>query len=314
MLIVDAQVHIWGTGLPTNPAHRQITSFLAEDLLKEMDEAGVDAALIHPPGWDPNSNQLAIEAARQHPNRLSILGNFPLDRPESRGLVPGWKQNPGMLGLRFSFQGASQENWPTDGTMDWLWPAVAEAGIPVALMASGLSARGRADCGASPRRATDRRPLGAHPRRPGRSRMGQPARPAGLGEAPQRGHQGDRRPQLLQRPIPLQQYPRLPAPDLRRLWPGPNVLGHRHHPYALFLAAMRHHVHRRIALALRRRQGTDNGPRPLQLDRVGPSRLRNYLKAQCGTQQTRYSTQPVIPAKAGIYRHPATHPTIPRTG
>ena len=67
MLIVDAQVHIWGTGLPTNPAHRQITSFLAEDLLKEMDEAGVDAAVIHPPGWDPNSNQLAIEAARQHP-------------------------------------------------------------------------------------------------------------------------------------------------------------------------------------------------------------------------------------------------------
>ena len=43
-----------------------------------------------------------------------------------------------MLGLRFSFQGAGQENWPTDGTMDWLWPAAAEAGIPVALMASGF--------------------------------------------------------------------------------------------------------------------------------------------------------------------------------
>ena len=76
MLIVDAQVHIWGAGLPTNPAHRQITSFTADDLLKEMDEAGVDASVIHPPGWDPNSNQLAIEAASQHPNRLSILGNF----------------------------------------------------------------------------------------------------------------------------------------------------------------------------------------------------------------------------------------------
>jgi predicted TIM-barrel fold metal-dependent hydrolase len=136
MLIVDAQVHIWGTGLPTNPAHRQITSFSADDLLKEMDEAGVDAAVIHPPGWDPNSNELAVEAARQHPDRLSILGNFPLDRPESRGLVDGWKQQPGMLGLRFSFQGPDQQNWATDGTMDWLWPAVARAGIPVALMAA----------------------------------------------------------------------------------------------------------------------------------------------------------------------------------
>ena len=61
MLIVDAQVHIWATGIPTNPAHRQISSFSADDLLKEMDEAGVDAAVIHPPGWDPNASELALQ-------------------------------------------------------------------------------------------------------------------------------------------------------------------------------------------------------------------------------------------------------------
>ena len=93
MLIVDAQVHIWANNKPTNPGHRQIATFSKDDLLKEMDEAGVDAAVIHPPGWDPNSNELAIEAARQHPNRLSILGNFPLDRPESRAL-DRWLEEP----------------------------------------------------------------------------------------------------------------------------------------------------------------------------------------------------------------------------
>ena len=130
MLIVDAQVHLWGKGLPTNAAHRQITSFTADDLLKEMDEAGVDAAVIHPPGWDPDSGVLAIEAARQHPNRLSILGNSPLDRAESRSLVDGWQQQPGMLGLRFTFQQPHQQSWPTDGTMDWLWPAAPAPGCP----------------------------------------------------------------------------------------------------------------------------------------------------------------------------------------
>ena len=135
MLTVDAQVHIWGQGLPSNPAHRQISSFSHDDLLQEMDEAGVDAAVIHPPGWDPNSNALAVEAARQHPNRLAILGNFPLDRPESRELVDTWKQQPGMLGLRFTFLQPHQRTWPTDGTMDWLWPAAERAGIPVALAA-----------------------------------------------------------------------------------------------------------------------------------------------------------------------------------
>jgi predicted TIM-barrel fold metal-dependent hydrolase len=138
MLIVDAQVHIWGQGLPTNPAHRQITSFSKDDLLQEMDEAGVDAAVIHPPGWDPHANELAVEAARQHPNRLAILGNFPLDRPESRDLIDGWKQQPGMLGLRFTFNQPHQRTWPTDGTLDWLWPEAERVGLAVALAAANF--------------------------------------------------------------------------------------------------------------------------------------------------------------------------------
>src|SRR5215471_5460956 len=62
MLIVDAQIHIWTGHKPANPNHRQILDFTAEDVLKEMDAAGVNAAVIHPPGWDPNSNTLAVEA------------------------------------------------------------------------------------------------------------------------------------------------------------------------------------------------------------------------------------------------------------
>ena len=63
MLIVDAQIHIWKSSKP-NPNHRQIADYSADDALKEMDEAGVTAAVIHPPGWDPNANALAVEAAR----------------------------------------------------------------------------------------------------------------------------------------------------------------------------------------------------------------------------------------------------------
>jgi len=99
MLVVDAQIHIWRNNKPTNPNHRQVIDFTAADVLKEMDEGGVDAAVIHPPGWDPDSNALAVEAARQHPNRLAILGNFPLDKPESRTLVDGLKSRPGMKGF-----------------------------------------------------------------------------------------------------------------------------------------------------------------------------------------------------------------------
>src|SRR5881227_1813231 len=139
MKIVDAQVHIWSGGKPGNPRHRQIPAFTKDDLLKEMAAAGVDAAVIHPPtSWDPNANALAIEAARTHPDRFAILGNFPLDKPESRALIDGWKKRPGMLGLRFTFLQPHQQTWPTDGTIDWLWPAAERAGLPVALLATNF--------------------------------------------------------------------------------------------------------------------------------------------------------------------------------
>ena len=139
MKIVDAQVHIWSGGKPGNLRHRQIPAFTKDDLLKEMAVAGVDAAVIHPPtSWDPNANALAIEAARAHPDRFAILGNFPLDRPSSRGLIDGWKQQPGMLGLRFTFLQEHMKSWPTDGTIDWLWPAAERADLPVALLAANF--------------------------------------------------------------------------------------------------------------------------------------------------------------------------------
>ena len=50
-------------------------------------------------------------------------------------------------------------------------------------------------------------------------------------------------PSYSSQPYPFSNIHDYLAPDLRRLWPGSHVLGHRHHPYALFLATMRHHVH-----------------------------------------------------------------------
>jgi predicted TIM-barrel fold metal-dependent hydrolase len=73
-----------------------------------------------------------MAAARQHPDRLAILGHFPLDQPRS---LDDWKDQPGMLGLRFALLQPHQRAWWTDGTMDWLWPAAERAGLPVALLA-----------------------------------------------------------------------------------------------------------------------------------------------------------------------------------
>jgi len=107
MRIVDAQIHLWGSGLPSNMAHRQVTSFTTKEAVGLMDEGGVDAAVIHPPGWDPNSTEMAFKAVRDFPGRFAILGAFPLSSPDKRALVETWRSQPGMLGLRMDSSGAA---------------------------------------------------------------------------------------------------------------------------------------------------------------------------------------------------------------
>ena len=120
MLIVDGQIHLWEKGAPSPPHRRE--PYSAEQAIAAMDEAGVDRALIHPVLWDPDSNELAIEAVRKYPGRFAIMGWFYLDQPENRALVERWKERPGMLGLRFYFNERHKESWVTDGTLDWHGP------------------------------------------------------------------------------------------------------------------------------------------------------------------------------------------------
>jgi predicted TIM-barrel fold metal-dependent hydrolase len=134
MKIIDAQVHIWSSGTPLAP-HRPTSSYSAAELIAEMDAAGVDGAILHPPSWDPVSNPLSIQAVQDYPGKFAILGNFPLDVPENRALVPGWTEQPGMVGLRFAMVSPAQQGWIRDGSLDWLWPAAEQAGVPIATMA-----------------------------------------------------------------------------------------------------------------------------------------------------------------------------------
>src|ERR1051326_1598156 len=98
-------------------AHRQVTSFTVEEAVSLMDDGGVNAAVIHPPDWDPDSTAMAFEAVRQFPGRFAIVGAFPLDRPEKRALVDTWRSQPGMLGLRYVFLQEPMRGWLADRSL-----------------------------------------------------------------------------------------------------------------------------------------------------------------------------------------------------
>ncbi len=133
MQIIDAQIHLWQTGTVV-PPHRT-TPYLLDEALSDMDAAGIHGAILHPPSWDPGSNAQAIDAARRYPNRFAILGRIPLDEPDKHALIETWTDQPGMVGLRYTFLKPHMKTWPSDGTMDWLWPAAERLGIPIAMLA-----------------------------------------------------------------------------------------------------------------------------------------------------------------------------------
>jgi len=105
--------------------------------LREMDTAGVDGVVIVPPSWEGDRNDLALEAARLHPDRFAIMGRLAIERPESRKLVPTWKSQPGMLGVRLTLTRDQHRAWLSDGTADWFWEAAEQYAIPVMVSVTG---------------------------------------------------------------------------------------------------------------------------------------------------------------------------------
>lgn len=144
MHIVDSQIHVWGADTPDRPwppgraGEAQRPYPVTKDMvLFQMDLAGVSRAVLVPPSWEGDRNDLALEAARLHPDRFGVMGRLDLRDPASRDRVAGWKRQPGMLGMRLTFHNEHNRHFLTDGTADWLWPAAEKAGIPVMVLVPG---------------------------------------------------------------------------------------------------------------------------------------------------------------------------------
>src|SRR5690606_24282460 len=146
MLIVDAQCHVWGANTPDRPWPVPPKGFAAvkphkdfpvsaEYLLREMDAVGVHRAVLVPPSWEGDRNDLALEAANRYPDRFAVMGRLNVDAPDAREQVRNWRKQSGMLGLRFTFQTPLLVQPLLDGRVDWVWGEAERAQVPVKIMA-----------------------------------------------------------------------------------------------------------------------------------------------------------------------------------
>lgn len=134
MRIVDAQIHLWPNDL--GPPHHWRKPYRIEDALADMQEAGVDAAINHPPFWDPNSDAYAAEAVAGHPDKFATLGWFPMDENADADRVDAWLVKPGMLGLRYIISPPAIDEAIRNGHFDWLWEAANAREVPMGVFAA----------------------------------------------------------------------------------------------------------------------------------------------------------------------------------
>jgi L-fuconolactonase len=156
--LVDAQVHVWAAHHPDRPwpepgthaAHRAEPVGAAETL-RVLDAAGVDRAVLVPPSWEGDRNDVALAAAARHPDRFAVMGRFPLADPSAAPLLATWLDQPGMLGVRVTLHRDPLRAAFRRGELDWFWAAASDADLPVMVYAPGSSDRLAAVAGRHPR-------------------------------------------------------------------------------------------------------------------------------------------------------------------
>ena len=141
MEIVDSQVHIWGPDTPQRPwrasGHRHVqraTPVSAAEVLGWMDEGGIDAAIIVPPSWEGDRNDLAIEAVQKHPGRFAVMGRVDPEAPGLRDALARWRGQPGMLGVRLALHTEELRKPFLEGRYDWMWEELERHGVPVMVL------------------------------------------------------------------------------------------------------------------------------------------------------------------------------------
>lgn len=132
MELVDSQIHLFEPGTEELATRLKQVWMSPEEVVAEMDAAGVSRAYVVP--LNAGANPASVAAAQKWPDRLRIMGIIGLDKPASRELMADWSSS-GFLGARLTFPPYRKVSWLKDGTADWFWPVADRLALPIMIWA-----------------------------------------------------------------------------------------------------------------------------------------------------------------------------------
>ena len=135
-MIVDAQVHFWKANTPDRPWLPDRVAQLPEPFTDRQIRADDGRGRRRPRRYRAavlgrRPQRLRARSGARDIRRVSpSWGAFRSRTRNPPTLLPDWKKQPGMVGIRLTFH-PPQWKWLTDGTVDWFWPLAEKYQLPV---------------------------------------------------------------------------------------------------------------------------------------------------------------------------------------
>ena len=138
MPVIDAQVHVYERDHPGRPwvdALHGPPEVTGEDMIRAMDEVGVDGALlvsVHTMyRYDAS---YAVQVYEQHPDRFALIRPVDPSDPAAAETIAGWRKQKGAVAIRIMMRGGVSTD-PNDPGINRVLAAAGKQGFPVNLLA-----------------------------------------------------------------------------------------------------------------------------------------------------------------------------------
>jgi predicted TIM-barrel fold metal-dependent hydrolase len=140
MIIVDSHAHFWKEPPDRSLVFRDHQEPIGyEQLIKDMDEAGVDKLIQLTRGLMGFDNSYSIEGATRFPDRFRVMGRFDAAASDAVAQLRGWLKQPYVVGIRMMTIAKDEGPLFENGAVSKVWPEAENAGIPIAIYAPDRS-------------------------------------------------------------------------------------------------------------------------------------------------------------------------------
>jgi predicted TIM-barrel fold metal-dependent hydrolase len=143
VIVLDAQIHVWKASTPERPwppdaiEPQRPEPLEVDEVIAELDAAGVSGALLLGPTWEGSRNDYVLATAAADPSRFGAICRFASTDPAEVEKLADWRNVTGMRAIRLSLNRGDVAGNVAGATSSGFFAAAERHGVPLCIYAPG---------------------------------------------------------------------------------------------------------------------------------------------------------------------------------